>query len=125
MLPECKSAALLSVAALFFSLLHTDNRKLNRMEDRLDLAVNQLPPGQRVISTLPAWSLRSLCFRHVLDRACIGHCSGYADVDAVASGAYVVQPRDLPVYLIYPCSSDVSEICDRPLQAGESSEKPK
>jgi hypothetical protein len=142
--------ALLSVAVLFFSLLYVDNRELNRMEDRLDIVVNQLPPGQRVMNTLLDQSLRALCLHHDLDRACIDHCFSYAnyepssrqfriraqpenkivfandaDVDAASSGAYVVQPRDLPLYLIYPCGSDFSEICARPLQAGESSEKPK
>lgn len=140
--------ALISVAVFFFALLYTDQRDLNHMEDRLDLAVARLPPGQRVVSALPDQSLRSLCLYHDLDRACIGHCFSYAnyepssrqfrihaspgngivlddydDVDAVAAGKYIVQPRDLPLYLIYPCG--VQEICSRPLQVGENSGPPK
>ncbi|MGA8214405.1 MAG: hypothetical protein WB799_12485 [Candidatus Sulfotelmatobacter sp.] len=141
--------ALLSVAVLFFALLYTDHRDLNRMEDRLDIAVARLSPGQRVISSLPDQSLRSLCLYHDLDRACIGHCFSYAnyepsslqfriharpgngivlndytDVDAVAGGRYIVQPRDLPVYLVYPCGLQFKEVCSRPLHVGETSRQP-
>jgi hypothetical protein len=142
-------AALISVAVLFFGLLYTDDLELNHMEDKLDLAVNRLPPGQRVISSLPDQSLRSLCLHHDLDRACIGRCfsyanyepssrqfriharpdneivlDDYADVDAIADGRYIVRPRDLPLYLVYPCGSNFRDVCSRPLGAGETSEKP-
>jgi hypothetical protein len=135
---------LILVAVLFFIFLYTDNRELNRMEDRLDIAVNQLPPGQRVMSSLPDQSLRSLCFHHDLDRACIGHCFSYAnyepssrqfriraepgnrivldneaDVDAVANGTYIVQPRDVPLYLVYLCGADPLTVCSRQLRVGE------
>jgi hypothetical protein len=138
--------ALASVAVLFFGLLYTDNRELNQLEDRLDAAVARLPPAPRVISSLPSQSLRSLCFHHDLDRACIGHCfsyanyepssrqfriralpgnqivlNDYADVDAVAAGRYIVQPRDTPIYLAYPCGPDLRNVCTHPLQAGEKS----
>ncbi len=140
--------ALISVAVLFFALLYTDQRELNRMEDRLDLAVARLPPGQRVISELPDQSLRSLCLYHDLDRACIGHCFSYANyepssrqfrihaspgngivlddydnVDAVAAGTYIVQSRDLPLHLIYLCG--LRDFCSRPLNLGENSGSPK
>jgi hypothetical protein len=135
--------ALASVAALFFGLLYADNRELNQLEDRLDAMVRQLPSGPRAISSLPSQSLRSLCIHHDLDRACIGHCSSYAnyepssrqfriralpgngivlddysDVDAVAGGRYAVQPRDLPVYLVYLCGVGLRDVCSRPLRAG-------
>ncbi len=136
--------ALASAAALFFALLCADDHELNQREDRLDAAVRQLPAGQRVIATLPSPSLRSLCLHHDLDRACVGQCFSYANyeaasqqfrirafpgngmvldnnanVEAAAGGTYVVQPRDLPVYLAYPCGSDFRNFCLRPLQAGE------
>ncbi len=148
-LTRFEKVVLVSVAALFFAYLYADNRDLNRLEDRLDLVVRQLPPAQRVISTLPSQSLRSLCIQHDLDRACIGHCfsyanyepssrqfrihaqpgngvvlSDYVDVDAVAGGSYVVQPRDLPLQLVYLCGSDLRDVCSRPLRAGEASGKP-
>jgi hypothetical protein len=137
--------ALVVVAVLFFGLLYTDERKLNQMEDRLDAAIVALPQGQRVVGMLPDPSLYSLCFHHDLDRACVDHCLSYAnyeassrqfriraapgngivlddfaEVAAVASGTYVVQARDLPIYLIYPCGSGLSEVCSRALQLGET-----
>jgi hypothetical protein len=143
------SVALASLAVLFFGLLYTDSRELNQLEDRLDVAVARLPPAQRVITSLRSQSLRSLCVQHDLDRACIGHCfsyanfepssrqfrvralpgngialDDYADVDAVAGGTYIVQPRDLPVYLVYLCGLDSRDVCSRPLQIGETSGKP-
>jgi len=141
--------ALVSVAILFFALLYTDQRELNRMEDQLDVAVARLPPGQRVISPLPNQSLRSLCFYHDLDRACIGRClsyanyepsskqfrihahpgngivlDDYADVNAVAAGSYVVRQRDLPLYLVYLCGPLLQDVCSRPLHAGDTSGQP-
>ncbi len=137
---------LVSVTVLFFALLYTDQRELNNMEDQMDLALSRLPSGQRVINSLPDQSLRSLCFHHDMDRACIGHCfsyanyepssrqfrihaspgngivlDDYADVDAVAGNRYMVQPRDLPLYFVYPCGLNFREVCSRSLQAGESS----
>jgi hypothetical protein len=140
--------SLLCVTVLFFGLLYADNRELNRLEDRLDAVLAGLPPGQRVISSLPSRTLRSLCFQHDLDRACIGRCFSYGnyepssgqfrvrsaaaneivldsatDVDAVASGTYVMRPRDLPMSLIFLCSSsgypNLDDVCLRPLGAGE------
>jgi hypothetical protein len=118
------------------------------MEDRLDAAVRALPQGQRVVGILPDQSLYSLCFHHDLDRACIGRCLSYAnyeassrqfriraapdngivldelaDVDAVGGGTYVVQSRDLPIYVVYTCDSGLTEICSRQLQLGETVSK--
>ncbi len=138
-------AALAVVPVLFFTLLYADERKLNQMGDELDAAVSALPQGRRVVSILPDPSLYSLCFHHDLDRACIGHCLSYAnyepssrqfriratpgngivlddfaDVAAVASGTYVVQSRDLPIYLVYTCGLGLTEVCSRPLQLDET-----
>jgi hypothetical protein len=140
--------SLVCVTILFFGLLYADNRKLNRLEDRLDAVVAGLPSGQRVISSLASPTLPLLCFQHDLDRACIGRCFSYGnyepssgqfrvrtsaeneivldsstDVDAVASGTYVVRSRDLPVSLIFLCSRsrhpNHDDVCVRPLRAGE------
>ncbi len=138
-------AALAAIALLSFGLLYTDERKLNHMENRLDAAVRALPQGRRVVSFLPDPSLYSLCVHHDLDRACVGHCFSYAnyepssqqfrvragpsngivldnfaDIDAVSAGTYVVESRDLPMYLVYPCGLGLSEVCSRPLQLGET-----
>ncbi len=137
-----------AVAVLFFGMLYADNHDLNQLADRLDLVVQQLPPARRVITPLPSQSLRSLCWQHELDRACIGRCfsyanyepssrqfrtraqpentfvlGNYADVDAVSSGTYIVRPRDLPLYLVYLCGADSRDVCSRALQVGESSGK--
>jgi hypothetical protein len=141
--------ALAFVAILFFALLYTDDHELNKLEDGIDVAVKQLPRGQRVVGFLGDQSLRALVFYHDLDRACIGECFSYAnyepsskqfrihaqagngivldkyaDVDAVAAGSYVVHPRDLPLYLIYPCGVEFQEICSHPLRSGEIIGKP-
>ena len=147
--PRFAKVALVSVALLFFGLLYTDERALNRMEDKLDTAVDQLPRGQRVVSLLPSQSLASLCLHHDLDRACIGQCWSYAnyepaswqfrlralpgngivldndaDVAAAAGGKYIVQPRDLPVFLIYLCGMESRDICWRPLLIGQTTGNP-
>jgi hypothetical protein len=141
--------ALTSTMLLFFAFLFTDEWQLNHREDQLDVALRALPPNQRVIAFLPDQSLRSLCFHHDLDRACIGRCFSFAnyepsslqfriraqpgnsivldnrvDVDAVSNGTYKVQSRDLPLYLVYPCGQDSGEVCTRPLKAGESLRDP-
>jgi hypothetical protein len=146
--PRFVRVALMSVTVLFFGLLYADNRELNRLEDRLDAAVALLPSEQRVMSSLSSRSLHSSCLQHDLDRACIGRCFSYGnyepssgqfrvrtsaeneivldsstDVDAVASGTYVVRSRDLPVSLIFLCSRsrhpNHDDVCVRPLRAGE------
>jgi hypothetical protein len=144
-----EKAVLAAAAVLFFGLLYADDRELNRLEDRLEAAVAQLPPAQRVVNPLPAQSLRALCFHHDLDRACIGHCFSYADyepssrqfriraapdngivlddyasVNAVESGTYVIRARDVPVYMLYLCGSDSRDVCWRQLQVGEMTGKP-
>ena len=147
--PRFFKAALPLVAALFFGLLYADDRKLNLIEDRLDAVVSQVPQESRVISFLQDRSLRALCVYHDLDRACIGHCFSYAnyepssrqfrirarpnngivlddfaDPDAVANGTYVIQPRDVPIYLIYPCEKESGNFCLRLLRVGDLDKVP-
>lgn len=135
---------LISAAVVFFAFLYVDARQLNETENRIERVVSSLPAGSRVLTTLSSASLGSLCEFHDLDRACIGHCYSYAnyepssrqfrirvlgdndvvlnktsDIDAAATGAYVVQSRDLPIYAVYPCGAGGREICSRMLQIGE------
>ena len=137
--------ALVVVAVLFFSFLYADDRAFNHLEDGLDASLSQLPPAQRVVTRLASQSLRSLCLYHQLDRACIGRCFSYAnyeasserflvrahpdngivlaeytDADAVANGTYIVQPRDVPLYLVYLCGPDALTVCSRQLHVGET-----
>jgi len=138
--------ALVFVAILFFGFLYSDHRELNQLEDRIDAAISQLPPGQRVINTPSSNFLRSFSFHHDLDRACIGHCFSYAnyepstlqfrirakpgngivmdnysDVAAVEAGSYVVRSSELPLYLLYQCG--VRNVCMSSLQAGDTTGK--
>jgi hypothetical protein len=140
---------LAAVAVVFFSFLYFDGRQLNRIEDRIDAVVQTLPAGERVVNTLPSLTLRSLCLQHDLDRACIGHCYSYAnyeppsrqfrvralpgnrivlanqpDVNAIVDGKYVVQLSDLPLHLVYLCGPNLTEVCLRPLHAGETNANP-
>ncbi|HXM67736.1 MAG TPA: hypothetical protein VN911_13455 [Candidatus Acidoferrum sp.] len=139
-----EKAALALIAVLFFALLYNDTQKLNHIEDRIDLAVSNVPFGQRVISSITPWPLHMISVQHALDRACIGHCFSYAnyeaashqfriraepgngfmmdnyiDVRAVQSGEYSVQGRDLPVYILYECGHELIDVCSRALEAGE------
>ncbi len=136
--------ALTALAAVFFSFLYVDTRELNRLENGIDAAVEQLPAGQRVIGSFPGWSLRVIPLQHALDRACIGRCFSYAnyepssrqfriraqsanpvvfdkyyDVKAVEEGRYVVKPRDLPLYEVFLCGRERHEVCLSSLEAGK------
>lgn len=139
-----EKTALAVLAIVFFSFLYSDTRELNRLEDGIDVAVNELPAGRRVIASFPGWSNRTVPLRHDLDRACIGHCFSYAnyepssrqfriraqaenpvvlanypDVQAVEEGRYVVKPRDLPLYEVFLCGPERHEVCLTSLEAGK------
>ncbi len=138
-----------AIAAVFFMFLYQDTASLSRMEDEVDRLVQTLPPGQRVletISTEPSW--RAYIAAHMLDRACIGHCfaygnyepssnqfrvraapgnrivmTSYDDTESMERGTYTVKPTDLPAYQVYQCSLSVSDLCIRPLDAGETNNR--
>ena len=136
--------ALVLVTAGFFCLVFVDSWKLNRLEDSIDRMVAQLPPGRRVLGFFPTRTRRMSPLLHGLDRACIGHCFSYGnyepssrqfrlraqpgnpivfdqykDSDAVQTGKYVVQSRDLPVDLVYLCGDLRDRVCSRSLHAGD------
>jgi len=136
--------ALAALTVAFFGILFMDTQKLNRLEDGIDVAVGQLPAGQRVVGSFSPWSARMSPLQHAVDRACIGHCfsyanyepssrqfrvraqhetpfafDDYADVEAVQDGKYVVKPRDLPLYGVFLCGPALRDVCSRSLQAGE------
>jgi hypothetical protein len=140
-----EKAAMVVIVAAFSVMLYADTRELNRWEDSVDARIAQLPFGQRVISALPVLSIPVDPLSHMVDRACVGHCysyanyepstrqfriradkgnaivlSEYADVFAIEKTGYTVQPRDLPLYLIYACHTTQWEACIRALSAGEA-----
>jgi len=130
-------------ALIFFGFLFRDAQEFNRIEDRVDATVAQLPSHSRVIGFLhiPSKSIPPLL--HAVDRACIGHCFSYAsyepssrqfrvrvadenpivmadynDVASVETGEYVVQAVDLPAFLVYLCGPD-QQVCSHELHEGE------
>jgi hypothetical protein len=137
--------AFTGVATLFFTLLYQDTATLNRMQRRTDLLVHTLPPGQRILLTINQPLKYRFSSKHILDLSCAGYCVSYGnyeaatgqfrirarpgnafvlsdirDVSAVEAGSYVVKSRDLPLYQIYQCRSDWTDLCIRQLQAGET-----
>ena len=143
--PNGYERAILALSAvIYFGLVFHDARKLNRLEDKVDAAVAQLPVNSRVIGLLRVPSQAMTPGVHGLDRACIGHCFSYAnyepasqafrlrasagnpivmadyrDVQAAEIGQYQVQARDLPVFLVYLCGPDGQQVCSRNLHEGE------
>jgi hypothetical protein len=141
-------AGLAVIAAVFFSLVYQDTAKVNRMEQQVVQLVSELPPNQRVMATiLPPPGSRVL-IQHIVDRACIGRCFSYGNYEPstglfrvrampdnpyvltdyelvvdMENGEYTVQPEDLPVYQIYQCSLSGTELCIRPLEAGEDNDR--
>ncbi len=137
-----------AIAAVFFSFLYQDTAKVNWMEQEVVKLVSTLPPNQRVMATiLPPPGSRVL-IQHIVDRACIGRCFSYGNYEPgtglfrvralpgnpyvlsdyelavdMENGEYTVQPGDLPLYQIYQCSLDGTQLCLRSLQAGEDNDR--
>jgi hypothetical protein len=133
-----------SIAVVFFFYLYGDTGKIDAMETQAEHYASALPPGQRVVATIWPFFGGRVFINHIVDRACIGHCfsygnyeaaalqfrvraqrgngivaANYADTNAIQFGDYIVQPRDLPIYQIYQCSLNMTDLCMRPLSLGE------
>ena len=137
-----------AIAAVFFSFIYQDTATVNRMEEQVGQLVSKLPPNQRVMATiLPPPGSRVL-IQHIVDRACIGHCFSYGNYEPstglfrvralpgnpyvlsdydqavdMEEGDYTVQPEDLPLYQIYQCSANGTDLCIRSLAAGEDNDR--
>jgi hypothetical protein len=136
-----ESAALGAVAIVFFGMLYVDTGAFNRLEDRLEAAINVVPRGSRVVLGIYSEKLRVDPFGHMIDRACIGRCFSYANyepttqqfrVRAVTPNSYVVHDyrdswaiqseqyrvavRDRPLFVAY---ADKVGLRVRKLEAGE------
>ena len=81
--------ALTAVAAVFFVFIYRDERALNSVEDRMQDAVAQLSPGQRVVSGVIDPDLRVPTLDHMIDRVCVGRCFSYANYEPL----HVAVPR--------------------------------
>jgi hypothetical protein len=148
-LKTIQKTTLALVALLFFGFVYSDTRALNQGEDSVEAAVKQLPPGQRVLGFFPPLTTRMNPLQHAVDRSCIGRCFSYADyepatlqfqvrarphngvvlddeadVRAVWDGSYVIQRRDVPLYVLYVCGASPRDICSSPLQEGEEVRSP-
>jgi len=135
---------LAAIAAIFMFLLYGDTAKLNKMEEQAERYERVLPPGTRVIATLWPFVGSRLLINHIVDRACIGHCFSYGNyepssgqfrvrvrsdnpvvlasaesADEVQGGAFIVRAKDLPIFEIYQCNLNMTELCMSELAAGE------
>jgi hypothetical protein len=142
-LPRPLVGAMAGIAAIYFGLSYTDERAINKVETQMEQAVEQLPPGRRVVNALVDPGSRVNPIVHLVDRICVGRCFSYgnyepstaqfrvrADRDnpfvvsdygesfSIQTGGYVVKPRDLPMYNIDLCQPGSSRICVAPLEAG-------
>ena len=142
-LPGPLVGAMAAVAAVFFGLSYTDERALNQVETEVERVVAQLPPGQRVVSSLADTESRVNPLAHLADRICVGRCFSYANYEpstaqfrvrayhensfvvsdygeswSIQTGGYVVKARDLPLYNIDLCEPGSARICVAPLRAG-------
>ncbi len=139
------AAGMAGAAVIFFCFVYADESALNRVEDKMERVVAQLPPGQRVVSALMDTNLRVFSLLHVIDRVCVGHCFSYGNYEhsagqfriraerdngmvvsdfreswAIEKGGYVVKPRDLPLYRIDVCDASGRDLCVAPVKAGET-----
>jgi hypothetical protein len=137
-------AGFATIAGVFFFFLYQDTAMLNRVEERIDRLVETIPPGQRVVATIITFPCRNVSTTHVIDRSCIGHCFSYGNyepaceqfrirahsgnpivlsdwriISEVQNGRYIVQPHDLPLFEVYQCGSNVTDLCIRELAAGD------
>lgn len=132
-------------AAVFFTMMYQDTGRIDAMEQQAERLVSQLPPGARVTATIwPFADSRFYFVSHIVDRACVEKCFSYSNFEPsseayrirvrpgssiVASspetvgqmelGTYVVQPADLPLFQIYQCGSNMTDLCISELHAGE------
>jgi hypothetical protein len=138
-----------AIGIVFFTFLYQDTAVANRMESQIVELVSKLPPNQRVMGTIEPLPGSRIPIQHIVDRACIERCFSYGNYEPGAgvfrvraspgnpyvlssyesatdmeSGDYLVQPQDLPVYEVYQCGGNGTEICIRPLKAGEYNGEP-
>ena len=136
------------IAIVFFTFVYQDTARINRMEQQAVRLVSQLPPNQRVLATIVKPGDSRVLIQHIIDRACIARCfsygnyepstglfrvrategnpyvmSSYDDAVDMENGEYTVQPEDLPAYQVYQCSLSGTDLCIRPLAAGEDNDR--
>jgi hypothetical protein len=136
------------IALVFFAFVYQDTAGVNRLERQAVELVSQLPPNQRVLATIEKPEDSRVLIQHIVDRACIMRCfswgnyepstglfrvratpgnpyvvSSYDQAVDIENGEYIVQRRELPAYQIYQCSLSGTDLCIRPLEAGEVNDR--
>jgi hypothetical protein len=137
-----------AIAMVFFAFVYRDTRTISRMEWQAEQLVRTLPAGQRVMATIEPLGDSRVPIQHIIDRACVERCFSYGNYEpgsldfrvratpgnpyvlddyeeavAMEEGTYVVRPADLPLYQVYQCSDDGTDLCIRPLAAGEENNR--
>jgi hypothetical protein len=137
-----------AIAAVFFTFVYQDTKIVNQLEQQAAQLERTLPRDSRVLATIrPPQPGSRVSIQHIADRACIGYCFSYgnyepssefrvralpgnpyvmSDYDLVVDmedGTYEVQPEDLPAYQLFQCSPSGTELCIRPLVAGEENDR--
>ncbi len=150
-LPRWTVRGSLVLALVFFVFLYQDTDKLDRLEGTAREATATLPAGTRVVAVAnPPEDWRIPFLYHSIERACIERCFSYANyepssrqfrvralpgnfyvtasvdqADDMASGDYIVRPKDLPLTSLYQCDlNDFTQICAMALRAGQKTEDP-
>lgn len=143
-LPKPLVGGMAAIALVFFALSYRDERALNQLESKMERAVAQLPPGQRVVSALEDQDRRVRSLTHMIDRVCLGRCFSYANYEPctrqfrvraesenpivvwsyrdswdIQNSGYVVKPHDLPLYKVDLCDPAQGELCVSALDAGD------
>jgi hypothetical protein len=137
-----------AIAAVFFSFLYRDTAVINRMESSVEQLVRTVPRDQRIMATIVTFPDSRVLIQHIVDRACIGQCFSYGNYEpateqfrvrarrgnpyvmtndrdnaAMEDGDYTVRTQDLPAWQIYQCSLAGTDLCIRPLSAGEDNDE--
>ncbi len=137
-----------AIAAVFFVFVYQDSGVVNQIEEQADELVRTLPRDSRVMATIYPLPDSRILIQHTIDRACIGYCFSYGNYEPgtglfhvrafpggpytlgdygesvdMEMGEYVIQPRDLPVWQVFQCTTSGTVLCVRPLQAGEKNNR--
>jgi hypothetical protein len=132
-----------SIAVIYFSFLFMDTSTLVRIERQAERLVSTLPLGARVTSATWISSDVPLLSNHIVDRACISRCFSYSNYEpssgqfrvralpgnrivassaatsmAMQLGSYTVLAEDLPLFQIFFCHRNSTELCMRELPVG-------
>lgn len=138
------TAAFTAIALMFFAFLYQDTGKLDRMEKQARAYARTVPRDARVVASIAPFPGSRVLIHHVVDRACIGYCFSFGNYEpssgafrvratsgnpyvtqsweiseAIRTGAYTVQPQDLPLFQIYQCDAALTALCMRELYLGD------